>query len=176
MTDIYEIIKEAFPSIVEEKLSIEYIEYLTQHITLVNKYAAKLGLNFPEHDSSKYTMLFPGYRFFAKPKEQLTEEEQNILDMVTRMHIKNASHHPEYWSDDNLQGFTRANYIPNGIIDATAMPKECIDEMLCDWCAVSGVKGNTPFEWFDSVNGVRWLFSAEQEDYINNTLRTLWNG
>ena len=99
-----------------------------------------------------------------------------ILDLATFIHVTNAPHHPEYWTETDLSGFTRGNFTPNGIVDATEMPEECLLEMLADWCSVGLEKGNTPFEWFDKVNGIRWLFDEYQQKFIKVTLEKMWGG
>jgi hypothetical protein len=140
---------------------------LVDHINSVNYYASKIGKEFPNHDRSKLTMLFPAYRYTVKPKDQRTKEEQEALDMVTLIHVTNASHHPEYWCDrSKLEGFTRANFTPHGCLDCSEMPEECINELVCDWCSVGKRKGNSAVEWFNRVNDVRWHFNNEQQMYI----------
>lgn len=171
--EIKKIVDENFPDISNDPLSIEYINFLVRHINLVNKYAEKIGQSYPDHDSSKYKVLFPAYCLTVK--KDRTKEEQEALDMATLIHVKMASHHPEYWTKTSLEGFTRKNFTPNGVIDATDMPQESIDELCADWCAVGEVKGNTPFEWFERVNGTRWKFNAEQQMYIRLMLDKMWN-
>lgn len=161
---------------VNEELTQKFLTRLQAHVYLVNKYAAKIDKHYPLHDQSKVDLLLTGYRLYSKPKQERTEEEQEALDLATLIHIKASSHHPEYWSDTNLTGFTRSNYTPNGPIDATSMSESALQEMCCDWCACSEEFGtNTPFEWFDRVNGTRWLFTPEQQMYIKLTLEKLWN-
>ena len=161
------LVKDNFPTIVNEELSQKYIDYLVNHINDVNYYAGKVGLSFPNHDLSKLTMFFPAYRYTVKPKDKRTKEEQEQLDYVTLMHVMNACHHPEYWCDHNmLKGFTRSNFTPNGILDCTEMPEECLNEMVIDWCATGKRKGNSATEWFNKVNNVRWKFNNEQQMYI----------
>lgn len=151
----------------------KFIENTNNHIKLVNEYAKKLGAYYPNHDKDKLSgMLFPGYALIVK--DSLTPNEEKTLDTVTYYHIKSNKHHPEYWSKTSLQGFTRKNPTPLGIVEATLMPTYAIDEMLCDWCAMSEVYNNTPYEWFDKVNGIRWYFTREQQQYIIGTLDKLW--
>ena len=153
-----------------EELKQIFIERTKEHIRLVNKYAEKIGLQFPQHDSSKLNLLLNGYCYFCKPKEERTPEENDLLDRVTLIHIKNSPHHPEYWSDTDISGWTRSNFTPNGPIDCTQMPMENILEMVCDWCATGEEKGNSGIDWFNKVNGVRWIFSEEQQELIRKIL------
>ena len=171
--DIKKEVDTNFPEISNEPLAIDYINFLVKHINLVNKYAEKIGKSYPDHDRSKYTQLFPAYCLTVK--KDRTEEEQAALDMATLIHVKTASHHPEYWTKTDLTGFTRKNFTPNGVIDATDMPQEAIDQMICDWEAVGEVKGNSGLEWFNKINGTRWKFNAEQQMYIRLLIDKLEN-
>lgn len=159
----------------DEELKNKFIEATKQHIALVNKYASKLGKNFPDHDQSKLNDLLDGYCYIIKPVEERTKTENAALDLVTLIHITNSPHHPEYWTDTNLSGFTRKNPNPNGPIDATEMPDEYLIEMLCDWCSRSYECHNTPQSWFIKNNGKRWIFSNKQQHLIKDVLRTIWS-
>lgn len=157
-------------------LEQQFIERTKKHINLVNEFAAKIGKSYPDHDASKLTTLFDGYKYFMIPREELTKEQEDAIDWVTLAHITNSPHHPEYWTNTNLSGFTRVNYTPHGAIDATEMPQEYLEEMVCDWCSMSKEFNNTPMEWFDSVNGKRWIFTEEQQQFICETIDKVWNG
>ena len=157
-------------------LEQQFIDRTKNHIELVNYFASKLGKQYPNHDSSKLTLLLSGYKYFMIPREQLTAEQAEALDLVTLSHIKNAPHHPEYWTNTDLTGFTRSNCCPNGPIDATDMIEECLEQMVCDWAAMSKEYGkNTPMEWFESVNGKRWIFTSQQQEFIRQTIDKVWN-
>lgn len=172
-----QLVKDNFPKIVEEELSQKYIDYLVNHINDVNYFALKIGKNYPDHDKSKLTMFFPAYRYTLKPKSERTKEEQEALDMVTYLHVTNASHHPEFWCDKAmLKGFTRANFTPQGCLDCTEMEEEAINQMVCDWASVGKRKGNSAFEWFERVNGKRWKFNMEQQKYICLLIDKVENG
>lgn len=157
-----------------EELKQKFIERTKYHIGLVNKFAEKIGRTFPRHDNSKLTELLDGYCYFSKPREELTKAESELLDIVTLIHITNSPHHPEYWTDTPLSGFTRINYTPHGTIDATQMPEEYLEELCCDWCACSSEFKNSPIDWFHKVNGNRWKFSPEQQEFILKCLKKLW--
>lgn len=150
-----------------------FIERTEKHISRVNKYGAILGIEFPNHDWDKLnTKLLRGYSLMSK--ENLTQEERKLIDEATLFHITNNEHHPEYWTTTDITGFTRSNPNPNGIIEATRMLDLPLIEMCCDWCAMSEEFNNSPFEWFDVVNGIRWKFTEKQEDFILETLERLW--
>ena len=160
-----------------EEYKKQFIERTKKHIELVNKFGAKIGKQYPHHDDSKLNpeKLLDAYYLFSVPEEERTREENDALDFATLIHITTASHHPEYWTPTNLSGFTRKNFAPNGPVDATEMPEEAMEEMCADFCAMSVEHDNTPFEWFDRVNGSRWIFSDEQQKFIKDTLNELWD-
>lgn len=164
--DIYNRLQAQYPDIIKMDYAQKFIDRTLKHIKVVNLFASKINQYYPFHDSSKLDMLFPGYCFYQKPN--LTREEDNALDMATLIHITQSSHHPEYWRQDDslLDGFKRNNANPQGIIPCTDMPLESLQEMICDWQAVSLEKGNTALEWFKKVNGVRWQFTDEQQEQI----------
>ena len=107
-------------------------------------------------------------------KDDLTQAETDLLNFATLLHVTSEPHHPEYWTDTDLTGFSRTNTNPHGITDATKMDRDSICEMLSDWCAMSEEFGNTPFQWFNKVNGTRYLFSKEQQKFILATLKRMW--
>jgi hypothetical protein len=100
-----------------------------------------------------------------------TLKEKALLNECTLQHIKNNSHHPEYWINEDLSDFSREN---PGCHDVYLMPKDAMTEMLCDWCAMSEEFGNSPFEWFAKVNSTRWNFDDNQQKFILETLHRLW--
>lgn len=176
--DAIQIATQEFPDIIDDPVTQKFIARTKKHVDLVNKYAARIGQSYPEHDSSKFTLLLPGYRYMIKPANERTLEETKALDLATYLHITQASHHAEYWTKDKegLKAFTRANPNPTGVIDCTDMPQECIDEMICDWCATAEEKNGNPFDWFESVNGIRWKFNESQQMYIRLLIDKVWNG
>lgn len=158
-----------------EELEEKFIKRTKEHIARVNKYAKKLGKSYPDHDASKLTTLLDVYKYFSKPREELTKEEDEALNLATLIHIKTTPHHPEYWTNTDLSGFTRINFTPNGIIDATQMPEEYLLEMVTDWCAMSEEFNNSPYDWFNKVNNVRWLFTPEQQKFILEAIHRCWD-
>lgn len=158
---------------ITEEQEQAFIERTKKHIASVNKYGKLLGKEYISHDASKLTTLFDGYCYYSFPKDDLTEEEAHALDLVTFLHITQSPHHPEYWTDTNLHGFTRTNTNPHGIIDASKMPEEYLEEMVCDWMAMGDEFGNSALEWFNKVNGKRWFFTLAQQNYICDTIKKL---
>lgn len=97
-------------------------------------------------------------------------------DAATFHHIKNNRHHPEYWDDSLTENPINSENrdLPSGImVDATKMPFDALDELCCDWKAVSIELNTNPFEWAENNINVRWQFTIEQENYIYRTLEKL---
>lgn len=150
-----------------------------KHITLVRCYGAMLGKDYSKHDVSKYREdMVDGYslvQYYKNNKEVKSDtEDQKKMDEVTLWHVINEKHHPEYWIKDKeqLKNFGRDNPATN--LDVSEMPNDAIEEMVCDWCAMSQELGTSPHEWFDKNVGSRWLFTDEQESYIGLLLDQLW--
>lgn len=131
-----------------EQYKKDFIERVTNHIDLVNKYANKIGHIYLYHDSDKLQgELFEPYALSMK--DSLSDEEKKIYDKATIKHITKNPHHPEYFLNkkdmDNLvNNFTREN--PHVMLDCTRMTDQAIAEMCCDWCAMAEEFGNTPFD------------------------------
>lgn len=53
------------------------------------------------------------------------------------------------------------------------MPIEYLAEMRCDWCAVGREQGNTAKEWFEKVNGKRFIFTSRQQEFIGSLLKAI---
>lgn len=148
-----------------------FIERTNQHIGRVRGNAQLLGKDYPTHDADKLAELFEGYSIMKK--ENPTKEDIAKMDAATLKHITTNPHHPEFWTDSDLTGFTRKNFCPNGLVDATKMPKEALEEMCCDWTAMSQELGTDIYEWFYKVNGKRWKFSEWQQLFILETIEKL---
>ena len=158
----------------DEDYKDDFINRTTQHIARVNKYAKKIDKSYPNHDSDKFNELFDGYSLMNK--KDVSEEEQKKIDDATYKHVINNEHHCEHWCDTkDVEGFTRNNPNPHGCLDCTKMPESAMEEMCCDWCAMSEEFNNTPFEWFDKVKDTRWHFNEEQEKFILDMLHKLWD-
>ena len=68
-----------------DQLKKDFIERTKRHIDLVNYFASKLNLSFPDHDGSKLTQLLDGYCYMIAPKEELTDEQKQLLDLSSMM-------------------------------------------------------------------------------------------
>jgi hypothetical protein len=162
-----------------------YLERTFNHIDRVIKYGKKINKDYTDHDRDKLTVdkIIIPYIFMNWQKNNdntiiIPDEIQKGIDTATRCHILANSHHPEYWDDEakeNTKGFTRKDPNPNGIYDATKMPNEALDEMCCDWCAMSEeFNEKTPKDWADKTINKRWKFTDKQKEYIYNMLKKLW--
>lgn len=159
----------------------EHFETRTKkHIERVNYFAKKLTLYFPNHDSDKFLpevidiqTKFSWSKFIGI---SLTYEETKECDEVTKKHICEQQHHPEYWVDDKnvLNSFTRHNPIKN--LDCSKMSTIAIYEMCCDWCAMGKEFHNHPKVWADKTVNKRWLFTKKQTILIYDTLKFLCDG
>jgi hypothetical protein len=150
------------------------------------EYADILQNNLSQHDETKYqspeyepyVWLTWQYKCKAEGNDfSLSEDIQQKIHDVTFHHVRNNSHHPEFW-DKNL----KTNPIsyedrdkPSGIVVcAKKMEIPSVLEMCCDWCAVSKERGNSPIEWAKQNVGKRWQFNRPQSELIFDTLNRLW--
>src|SRR5665213_1135269 len=93
---------------------------------------------------------------------------------ATLHHVRNNSHHPEYWlenkTDANINAEDRNK--SDKVVDATRMPDVYVAEMCADWQAMSEeIKKNTARQWFNKCKDVRWHFSPHQEELIDVCLK-----
>lgn len=124
---------------VVEDIVREYSEYLSSHISNVQRGYHFIKENIPEmledcnedllehnimhHDDSKFSKeeFMPyAYNFYA-PKR--TKEIRENFKKAWKHHYTHNKHHPEFW---------------NGL----DMPKEYIIEMICDWRSFSWRNNN----------------------------------
>lgn len=160
----------------KEDYQKKFDERTHAHIDRVNKYAKKIGRSYPNHDSDKFNELYAGYSLMSKNKEDITKEEQAMIDDATFKHVINNEHHCEHWVDPkDIEGFSRDNPTPHGCLDCSKMPESALEEMCCDWCAMSEEFNNTPFEWYEKNKDTRWHFNEEQDKFILDTLHKLWD-
>lgn len=160
----------------KEDYQKKFDERTHAHIDRVNKYAKKINKEYPHHDEDKFNELYDGYSLMSKNKEDITKEEQAMIDDATFKHVINNEHHCEHWVDhEDIEGFSRDNPTPHGCLDCSKMPESALEEMCCDWCAMSEEFGNTPFEWYEKNKDTRWHFNEEQDKYILDTLHKLWD-
>lgn len=142
-------------------MSIQYDNYLKQHIGNVGKGLDWIETNLPEllkteniidlrnqicldHDLSKSTIAeYDAYDeyFYGRNKSY---EVVNNFQHAWLHHIHRNPHHWQYWvliNDDPGEGMV--------VLD---MPYDYIIEMICDWWAFSWNKGNLYeiFSWYDA--------------------------
>lgn len=95
---------------------------------------------------------------------------------ATFLHCKNNKHHPEHWDKElktNPISFEDRDK-PSGIlVDAKSMDRISIMEMICDWVAVSDEKNTDLDKWCRENIGVRWDFTLEQQELIEQTISDL---
>jgi len=162
------------------------------HVDLVEKYIniyydGKVPYNLLDngHDESKfeepeftpYVIITWDYRCkehgipFIVPNN-IKED----LNKATLHHIKSNRHHPEYWVERETELLSRDNRDSADIptIHIEDMPIDALVEMCADWCAMSEEKGNTPFDWYNKVIGVRWDFGPTDNKTIIKILMNMW--
>lgn len=167
-----------------------------KHIKLVQKYCKKMeeydsekfkGLveSAKVHDQSKFQdpevepYIYTTWKYKCKDdgtKFECPEDIADKMDEATEYHILNNSHHPEYWCGrkTNLINKKDRDKPPSEIVDATKMPDLNIAELVCDWCAVSAERGNTPKAWADKNVNIRWKFTDKQKDLIYELIDEIW--
>jgi len=183
----------------KEQMNKWFQERTQKHISFVEKYckkAAKYNDEFnalldciKNHDQTKFKEpeLEPYVYITWKYKCQddgMKFEDCNppenmdaLMNKATVHHIKNNRHHPEFHDDDfTEEKFNKDNRdgIPDEIVNGTKMNRVDIAEMVCDWCAVSEEKGNTPKKWADQNVNKRWKFTDDQKDLIYELIDVFW--
>lgn len=164
-----------------DKMKRFFDERTNYHISLVNKYANRLVGKYPKynelllfaqsHDESKfnypeyipYVHLTWRYKCLRDKENYKIPNDIKVRDAIN-FHRNTNRHHPEYWAWGD----------EDEIVNAVLMPNISIAEMVCDWCAVSEEKGNTPKEWADANIGVKWNFSEEQKKLIYDFIDVVW--
>lgn len=173
-----------------------FMERTGNHVDLVNQAIKKIALeNFNEfdvselikngedHDKSKFEEpertpyldiswrhKLDNYKSYKKPGT-LNKEDEN---KATLHHIKNNTHHPEYWLEDKSEANVSVGDRDKSdkCVDASRMPPIAIAEMVSDWQAMSEeLKKNTARQWYNKQKDVRWHFNEEQDRLIDKLLR-----
>lgn len=189
---------------VDDKEKLDYfLKRMHLHIGLVQKAAAKIAEAYPEefgelikqtadHDASKLKdpELTPYVAITWRHKLEKEEGkfdpikgkgyqtpgrlEKKDEDDATLHHIKNNTHHPEFWLDDKLKANLGTTNRDDSIecVDATKMDAISVAEMIADWQAMAEeLKTNTAREWFNKVSDERWHFSDDQKELIDRLLK-----
>jgi hypothetical protein len=185
---------------------IEYRDEMTawfhtrtrMHIDLFKKYVDKIiDLGLPDviesillneretHDCSKfvepeytpYIHLTWRYKLakLGQKYEVDTELEQQMQE-VTFQHVKDNSHHPEYW-DKNItpQHLNSKDRDSPSVLmtDATSMPLSYVAAMVADWLAVSEERGTDVNDWIKNNVNIRWKFTVWQVFLIKEIVRRI---
>lgn len=184
---------------IHPKMKQHYFDRTKSHIESVQKFYSDFiksnrdyfSEDFGKHDLIKFEdneivpYIATTWQYYCKDnniKFEISKELQLLMNFATEHHVKNSSHHPEYWLKDKSRQTIPTNdrdkFDPNALetIDVSeTMPKSAIVEMCADWCAMSKERGNTPFEWVEKVIDKRWKFGKEKTDFIHFVLRQMWN-
>ena len=166
-----------------------------KHIDLVKKYCKKIydydkkfyelleicenhdASKFKEPEKTPYILITWKYKCINDNEPfSCSKKEEKEMNDATEYHIKNNSHHPEYYSEqkENLINKNNRDEKPKNIIDATKMPDISIAEMVADWCAVSEERNSSPEIWAKNNINKRWKFTKEQENLIYNLIKNIY--
>lgn len=172
---------------ITEEMIIAFSERTKEHIEKVNYFGRIIGFDFSDHDKTKWdddkVAGFILSNAFINLDIQPDEEDLKIREKAIFKHVKSEPHHPEYWDETctwesysmNPKSFLENEAGDNiHCIDARKMDKRAMIEMCADWCSVSDELGTDPQKWASDNFGTRWLFTKEQEEFLNNTLELLW--
>jgi|WetSurMetagenome_2_1015567.scaffolds.fasta_scaffold03390_19 hypothetical protein len=173
---------------IEKEMAEYFFTRTKQHIELFNKYYSYLGysINYMDkHDSSKFENLellpyiYITWSYYCK-QNKIVFSTSDLLDAMmyeaTVHHIKTNSHHPEFWTTQTKNIINKDNRDSNqnvSLIDATSMPFKSLDQLCCDWKAVSVEKNNNVLDFAKQNINKRWKFTEEQEKYIYTVLNKL---
>lgn len=163
-------------------MSVEYNEYLNEHINGVCEAYEWLRVNLPEvanpngwlatmvylghHDRSKYDAEeYNAYdEYFNGPKK--TKEVKEDFNYAWLHHIHNNPHHWQYWvliNDDAEEG-----------IIALDIPYRYVIEMICDWWSFSFKTGNLYeiFGWYKTHKD-RMILSDHTRELVEEILNKI---
>jgi hypothetical protein len=173
-----------------------FVKRTQAHIKSVQNYCKKIENYDPKkfkglveaarwHDSSKFRepertpYIFTTWMYRCKnltPPVPYTppEEMKKPMDEATAHHIKNNSHHPEYWTDitTNLVN-PDARDEASQVIDATKMSTLAIGEMVADWFSVAKERHNSVEFWAEKNVNKRWMFTPEQTKLIYELINNI---
>lgn len=160
--------------IITNEMKEHFYIRMNKHIDLVNYFANKLSLSFPNHDKDKFseqclnTQII--FSWCKKNNIPLPSKDELDIDYYTLRHIMTQKHHPEYYVTNKrlLVGFTRNK--PTYNLPCQNMERDSLIEMCCDWCAMSKEFHNTPHSWANKTVNKRWLFTEEQTKLIYEIL------
>jgi len=167
-----------------------------KHIERVQKYCKKIEDYDPkqfkglveqakQHDQSKFKdpeiepYIHITWQYKCKEdgkKYECGEDIKDKMNGATNHHVKNNRHHPEFFSDKDVNVINRddRDKPPSEIIDATKMGNVDIGEMVADWMAMSEEKNSEPKDWADKNVNIRWKFSDKQKSLIYELIEEIW--
>lgn len=167
-----------------------------KHIDLVKKYCKKIHDLYGEefsgiiergesHDESKWhepeliPYIYITWDYKCKREKvdfEIPEEIKAKMNDASEHHVNSNAHHPEYHSSAKGKiNREDRDAVPDEIIDAIAMNRLDIAELVCDWCAMSEEKGNSPVDWADKNINTRWKFSDETKYLIYELINDIWS-
>ena len=180
-----------------DKMKDWFEKRTNKHIKSVQKYCKKIADYDKErfgkiiersksHDQSKFKnpeldpYVYTTWKYKCKDdgvEFECPKEMEDKMTEATEHHIVNNRHHPEFHCGrtDNLLNDNDRDKPPEEMVDATKMSDIDIGEMVADWMAVSGERGNTPKSWADKNVNVRWKFNDDQKELIYEIIDAIWD-
>ena len=167
-------------------MSVEYDDYLNEHISNVKKglqwMLDNLGLSQEEnsaiedamnrnHDTSKYDLAeYEAYDKYFYGQNRSYKVVQDF-DYAWLHHIHHNPHHWQYWvlpEDDPAEGFRSFKPL--------RMPFNYIFEMIADWWSFSWKSGNLfeIFEWYGEHRKKQYIH-PETRKFVEDILEKIWN-
>jgi hypothetical protein len=162
-------------------MSVEYNEYLNNHISNVSKGFEWLVENLPEvfdgvmpglmrsqinaHDDSKWWEdEYEAYDDYFYGNRDASVED--AFDLAWLHHQHNNPHHWQHWLLREDNGGTKA----------LEMPKEYVLEMICDWWAFSWSKGKLTeiFDWY-ATNKPKMVLHPNTLQLVEDVLTKIRN-
>lgn len=160
-----------FESSLESKMKQRIKDHIERVKFFYNK-MVELGI-IPEKDITDISLhdkdkLLPKNlkRQALRFKTERTEEDTQQINAVIREHVKSNPHHCEYW------GVYGQDHLSTNI-HCENMPDISLYEMIADWHSTAEEKGNTVMEYFNDVNGTRYIFSKRQQEIIKECCKKL---
>jgi hypothetical protein len=164
-----------------------FIDRTNRHISLVQKYAKKIeqydGNRFAglferslSHDKSKFEDLeikpyiFISWCYHCKDlgiNYKVSQFIKDQMNIASEHHIHSNQHHPEFYDRSSKINREDRDKTPDKMVNATKMTILDIGEMVSDWLSMSEERQDSIFDWVEKNVNVRWKFTDQQVDLIN---------
>lgn len=172
-------------TIIDEKLFQKYHTTTQNHIDLVYRFGQSMGWNFCHHDDTKYDPVLIGGFICAHASTTgyRLDKDQDFAKLKSIFeHVKQESHHPEYWDPHlvwknytlNPVGFNSVSSVNVARpVNAHKMNEAGMCEMATDICARSVELGSDAHQFVDTNFKNRWKFKKVQQTFIHDRITAL---